>query len=120
MASPTKSRTVLLASQSVAAGATVTSSWIDCRSFFEMAAKVGIAIPGGAPSAGPTITLNLSPDNGTTVYQVQSFAGLTSAQSYPLAIDDADMYVQMSVKNNDGATNAITVVADLTHIDTVA
>lgn len=120
MASPTKLKTSLLTSQTVTPGSTATSSWVDCRTFFEMLACLNVAIPGSAPSAGPTITYSGSPDNGTTAYPLQQLTGLTTAQSYAFAPDDPVMYFQLAVKNNDGTTNNITVVADLMHIDTVA
>jgi hypothetical protein len=120
MASPTKTRTALLAAQSIAAGTTATSPWVNCTTFFEMLACLAITIPGGAPSAGPTITFSASPDGGATVYQLQQFAGLTQAQSYIFAPDDPTMYLQLAVKNNDGGSNAIVAVADLMGIATVA
>jgi len=120
MASPTKTKSTLLASQSIAAGATATGPWVDCRAFFEMLACLSITVPGGAPSTGPTITYGASPDGGTTAYQLQQFTGLTAAQAYVFAPDDPVMYLQLSIKNNDGTSNAIVAVADLMHIDTVA
>lgn len=121
MAAPTKTKTSLIASATtITAGSTQTSSWVDIRTFFEMLAALSITLPGSAPSAGPTITYQGSPDNGTTVYTLTSLTGLTSAQDYIYAPDDAVMYFRISVKNNDGTSNSITVVSDLMHIDTVA
>ena len=120
MAAPTKTKTALLASQTVTAGSTATSAWVNCTTYFEMLAALSITLPGSAPSAGPTITYQASPDNGTTVYQLAQVTGSTAAADSNFPIDDPVMYFRMSVKNNDGTSNSITVVADLMHIDTVA
>ena len=121
MAAVSKTKTTLItAASTITSGSTNTSSWVDVRTYFEMLAALSITLPGSAPSAGPTITYQASPDNGTTVYTLQQLTGLTSAQDYVFTPDDAVMYFRMSVKNNDTGSNSITAGADLMHVDTVA
>ena len=119
MASPIKTNTNLFNNQSIAAGATATSAWVNCSGFFEMLSCVNIS--GSIPSSGATLFHYISPNpnNGNSIYIYQQLDTLTSIPTYITEISDPSIYYQLAVKNNDAASVAILVTADLMHEDSV-
>ena len=116
---PSKSSTTLLASQTIPAGGSVNSGWVNVGSVFELEGMLSVSLPGPAPSAGPTITWDRSPDNGATVYNSATQTGTTAVQSYFHQYGDTSLYVRLTVKNNDAGGNSIGVVAHLGRLDNV-
>ena len=113
MATPTKSSSALITSQSVPAGSTVTSSALDLRTCFAAGVTIRVTTT-TAPNAGPLITVNVS-KNGTTWTQFQRLAGPASANSsddYVVTLPDWASYAQVSVQNQDSGSVSITVLAD--------
>lgn len=116
----TKATTTLLTSQSVAAGLTkataVFGSWVDARAFYRSCVRWKLT-NGTAPGVAPTLIVQTSPDNGTTIYDEYTVGGDTTASSVnsgPIAIDDTTMYVRVGVYGH--TTNAVTAEATLQEI----
>lgn len=81
----TKAAVAFLASTSVIAGTPQTGSWIDLTGSYDTNVVAKITNGGTGPTIGCTVSIDLSPDNGTTVYVGAggSFtAGLTASAVY--------------------------------------
>lgn len=114
LANAIKTTTNLLAgSTSVAAGATATSATLDMRTHVTSQINVSVTTTTG-PSAGPTITVEISPDdiNFYTYVQVTGPTTGSVTTSWSFTLPDATLYSRVKVKNNDGASVAITCRAD--------
>jgi hypothetical protein len=117
----TKATVTLLASQSVAAGLTkataVFSAWQDVRSFYRSCVRWRLTNGASAPGVAPTLIVQTSPDNGTTVYDEYTVGGDTTASSDnsgAIPIDDTTMYVRTGVFGH--TTNAVTAQTSLQEI----
>lgn len=117
----TKATSTLLASQSVAAGLTkstaVFGSWVDARTFYRSCVRWMLTNGASAPGVAPTLIVQTSPDNGTTIYDEYTVGGDTTASSVnsgPIPIDDTTMYVRVGVYGH--TTNAVTAQATLQEI----
>ena len=113
MATPTKSSSALITSQSVPAGSTVTSSALDLRTCFSAGVTTRVTTT-TAPSTGPQIIVNVS-KNGTTWTQFTRLVGPSAASTtddYVVTLPDWASYAQVSVQNQDSGSVAITVFAD--------
>ncbi len=121
----TKASVALVASTSGAAGSTkaspgVTGSWIDVRAYY--GGDIGISITNGASAPGVAMTamIQVSPDNGTTVFDYFPVAGdlvASSVNTYTIALDQGIMYVRVIGYGN--TTNAVTLAANLQAITAV-
>ena len=121
MAAPTKTATALTGLGATAPGVTNSSQWVNCTTYFEMVAALN-ATWSGTTTSGPTVTINVSPDNGTTVYVLAILQGPPGSSPWnvpPIEVPDAAMYVQVQCKNTD-TTITVTFAGHVTHIDTVA
>jgi hypothetical protein len=115
----TKTSISLLASQSVAAGLTkataVFGSWIDTRAYGRQTVRYKVTNGSSAPGVGPTLVVQTSPDNGTTIYdEYTTGVGDTTASSVnsaPIQTDDTSMYVRVGFYGH--TTNAVTCEATL-------
>lgn len=117
----TKVSAALLASQSVAAGLTkataVFGAWVDVRAVYRACVRYKLTNGASAPGVAPTLIVQTSPDNGTTVYDEYTVGGDTTASSVnsgPIPIDDATMYVRVGVYGH--TTNAVTAEASIQEI----
>jgi hypothetical protein len=115
----TKTSVTLLASQSVAAGLTkataVFGAWIDTRTYGRQTVRYKVTNGGSAPGVTPTLVVQTSPDNGTTVYDeyitVVGDTVASSVTSGPIQTDDTSMYVRAGFYGH--TTNAVTCEATL-------
>lgn len=114
----TKTSVTLLASQSVAAGLTkataVFGSWVDVRAYGRQTVRYNVTNGASAPGVAPTLLVQTSPDNGTTIYDEYAVGGdtvVSSVNSGPIPTDDTTMYVRVGVYGH--TTNAITAEATL-------
>lgn len=115
----TKSSVLVLASTSATAGSTkaspgATGSWIACSGYY--GGDIGISITNGASAPGAALTalIQVSPDNGTTVFDYYPVAGDVAASSvntYTIKLDQGIMYMRVIGYGN--TTNAVTVAASL-------
>lgn len=106
------------ASASNAAAATTTGSWIDVRSY-KSSILAKITNGGTGPTIGCTARVDLSPDNGTTVYQGAGgsfLAGVVSSGAYAALFDlpEDAMYARVVFTGN--TAQAVTVQADVTKV----
>ncbi|SMP71942.1 hypothetical protein [Noviherbaspirillum suwonense] len=114
----TKTSVTLLASQSVVAGLSkataVFGAWVDTRAYGRQTVRWKLTNGGSAPGVAPTLIVQTSPDNGTTVYDEYTVGGDTitnSVNSGPIATDDTTMYVRVGVYGH--TTNTVTAEATL-------
>ena len=121
----TKSSVLVLASTSAAAGTTkaapgATGAWIACSGYY--GGDVGISITNGASAPGVALTalIQVSPDNGTTVFDYYPIAGTTIASdpfTTTIQLDQGIMFMRVIGYGN--TTNAVTVAANLQAITAV-
>ena len=107
------------ASVSNAAGATQTGSWVDLTAAYKASILAKITNGGTGPTVGCTISIDLSPDNGTTIYAGAGgkfLAGVTASITYPAVFDlpEDAMYARVVFTGNTG--QAVTVQADVTKL----
>jgi hypothetical protein len=114
----TKTTVAVLASQSVAANLTkataVFGSWIDVRAYGRQTVRWKLTNGASAPGVAPTLLVQTSPDNGTTIFDEYSAGGditASSVSSGPIPTDDTTMYVRVGVYGH--TTNAVTAEASL-------
>ncbi|MDB5733273.1 MAG: hypothetical protein JWQ03_3168, partial [Variovorax sp.] len=113
----TKSAVVALTSTSAAAGSTkaspgATGSWLDVTGAYGGDLSWRLINGGSAPGVAPTLTIQASPDNGTTVFDYASVGGdiiASSDNSGTIWIDQGIQYVRVIAYGN--TTNAITASA---------
>lgn len=106
-----------LAASTISTGATATSQWVDLTTTLKALVN-GYITWSGSLTTGPTITVEESPDNGTTVYPVFVLTGPTGSSPFNLPevpVDPASKYARVSVKNNDGS---VTITARF-HMQTI-
>jgi hypothetical protein len=123
----TKSAVTALTSASIAAGGTKaapstggTGSWLDITGAYGGDLSWRLINGSSAPGVAPTMTIQASPDNGTTVFDYATFGGDTTASSDnsgTIWIDQGIQYVRVIVYGN--TTNAITASASLSKITAV-
>lgn len=114
-----KSSVLVLTSTSGAAASTKTSpgatgSWIDVRAYYGGELGYSITNGGSAPGVAGTLLFQVSPDNGTTVFDYQAFGGDTTASSVntgSILLDRGVMYIRAIGYGN--TTNAVTFAANL-------
>jgi hypothetical protein len=110
----TKTTVAVLASQSVAANLTkataVFGSWIDVRAYGRQTVRWKLTNGASAPGVAPTLLVQTSPDNGTTIFDEYSAGGDITASSVS-STDDTTMYVRVGVYGH--TTNAVTAEASL-------
>ena len=107
------------ASASNAAAGTTTGSWIDLTSAYKASILALIINGATGPTVACTATVDLSPDNGTTVYPGAggSFqAGITASTTYAaeFSLPEDTMYARVVFTGNTG--QAVTVQADATKL----
>ena len=114
----TKTTVTLLALQSIAAGLTkataVFGAWQDVRAYNRQTVRWMLTNGASAPGVAPTLIVQTSPDNGTTIYDEYIVGGDTVASSVnsgPIPTDDTTMYVRVGVFGH--TTNAVTGQASL-------
>lgn len=115
----TKASVAVLASTSGAAASTkaapgATGAWIDCRAYY--GGELGYSITNGAsaPGVGGTLLFQMSPDNGTTVFDYQMVAGdavASSVTSGAIQLDRGVMYIRVIGYGN--TTNAVAFASNL-------
>jgi hypothetical protein len=111
----THATVVAQASASNAAAATTTGSWIDLRDAYKAGILARVTNGGTGPTVGCTISIDLSPDNGTTVYAGAGgsyLAGITASTPYSVdfPLPEETMYARVVFAGNTG--QAVTVQAD--------
>lgn len=121
----TKLSVAVLASTSGAAGSTkaapgATGAWINTSTYY--GGDVGISVTNGAAAPGAPLTalIQVSPDNGTTVFDYYQVAGdlvASSVNTYAIQLDQGVMYMRVIGYGN--TTNAVTVAANLQAITAV-
>jgi hypothetical protein len=103
------------ASATNTAGSTTTGSWVDLTGAYTAKLLAKVTNGGTGPTVGCTVRVDLSPDNGTTVYTGAggSFtAGLTASTAYAASFNvDGHMYARAVFTGNTGQD--VTVQADI-------
>lgn len=95
----------------------VNSGWIDMTGKYGGDLSWRIVNGGSAPGVAPTLTVQASPDNGTTVYDYATVGGDTNSSSDnsgTLWLDQGMMYVRVIGYGN--TTNAVGIGADIAAI----
>lgn len=114
------SKTAIQASTSNGAGSTTTSSWFDFTAKYE-ARLAGRIVNASAPTLPCAMIVDLSPDNGTTIYLGaggQFQAAVTASTEFDGAFPDfAGWFVRVRFTGNTG--QAVTVQADAMTLDTI-
>lgn len=115
------SKTAALASTSIVAATPTTGSWINLTAKYE--ARLGCRILNGAtgPTIGCTASVDLSPDNGTTIYigaGGQFTAGVTNSAEYDGAFPDFAGWYARVVFSGNTAQN-VTGQADFMTLDSI-
>ena len=107
-----KTQRALLASQALAAAASVNATEWNLSTAYGGVAAVKLSLPGSAPTTPPTVTIFVGDATGKK-YQFAKFAGSTTAGDYPMdfvaELPPATMFANITIQN--GATNGITVEA---------
>lgn len=114
-----KASVAVLASTAGAAGSTkaspgATGAWIDARAYYGGELGYSITNGGSAPGVAGTLLFQVSPDNGTTVFDYYAVAGDTTAGSVTtgaIVLDRGVMYVRAIGYGN--TTNSVTFAANL-------
>lgn len=114
-----KSSVLVLTSTSGAAASTkaspgATGGWIDVRGYYGGELGYSITNGGSAPGVAGTLMFQVSPDNGSTVFDYYQVAGDTVASSVTtgaIILDRGVMYVRAIAYGN--TTNAVTFAANL-------
>lgn len=113
------SKTAAQASATNTATSTTTGSWINLTAKYEARLSGLITNGGTGPTVPCTMFVDLSPDNGTTIYSGaggQFTAGVTASTSYYGAFPDfAGWYVRTRFTGNTG--QSVTVQADIMTLD---
>jgi len=106
----TKTARTLIASASLAVAGTASGS-LDLRTTFGALVTVRVTNGGTGPTVAPTVTINVSTDNGTwrQYTAVQSNTGNSVVTDFVFDIPATVMYVQVSITGNTG--QAVTVEA---------
>lgn len=107
------------ASVSNAALATTTGPWVDLTGAYGASLKVLITNGPTGPTQGCTARVDLSPDNGATVYPGAGgayLAGVAASASFATAfpLEADEMYARVVFAGNTG--QAVTVQADVTKV----
>lgn len=107
------------ASASNAAAGTTTGEWIDLTAAYKASVLVKITNGGTGPTVGCTASIDLSPDNGTTVYAGAGgayLAGIVASGVYAaeFSLPEDTMYMRTVFTGNTG--QAVTVQADVTKL----
>lgn len=102
------------------ASPSIASAWQDMTGSY--GGDVGIRMVNGAsaPGVAPTVVIQWSPDNGTTVYDYATVGGDTTANSdnsVSIWIDQGIGYIREIGFGN--TTNAVTVTSSLSKITAV-
>lgn len=115
----TKGTTAAVASTASSAGGTVTGSWIDLTASYSASLLAMITNTASGPTVGCTVRCDLSPDNGTTVYQGvagiatgSTVASSTTYYAFPLPPDV--MYARAVFTGHTGSS--VLVQADITKL----
>lgn len=117
-----KSTTAAQASASNSAGGTTTGSWIDVTGAYSVSVEAKITNGGTGPTLAASVAIDLSPDNGTTVYAAaggKKVAGTTNSATYTFlfSLPPDTMYLRAVFTDNTG--QAVTVQADVTKITAI-
>jgi hypothetical protein len=108
----TKTAKTLLASQALAAGASVSAAEWDMRTAYGGLAAVKLSLPGSAPTTAPVVTFYVGEATGIK-RRLYSVAGSTQAGDYPMdficEMPLSAMFANITITN--GATNGVTVEA---------
>jgi len=115
----TKSTAVAQASASNSAGGTTTGAWIDLTGSYKSSIVALITNGGTGPTVGCTVRVDLSPDNGTTIYVGAGgryTAGVANSGVYSALFDLSEdtMYARAVFTGNTG--QSVTVQADATKV----
>jgi hypothetical protein len=126
----TKASVTILAAVSVAAGGTKgapatggTGSWVAINTGYGGSLGYSILNGASAPGVAGTITIQMSPDNGTTVFDWYSISGDTNIYNSStllglttgaLDLPKGPMYVRAICYGN--TTNAVTFALNLQHV----
>lgn len=105
------------AAASTKASPGVNSGWVDIRTYDGADVGWRIVNGGSAPGVAPTLVVQQSPDNGTTVYDYAQVGGDTTASSDnsgSIYVDRAVMYVRIIGYGN--TTNAVGMGADISAV----
>lgn len=115
------SKTAAQASATNTAGNTTTGSWINLTTKYEARLSGLITNGGTGPTVACSMIVDLSPDNGTTIYSGaggQFQAGTTASTTYTGAFPDfAGWYVRVRFTGNTG--QSVTVQADIMTLDSI-
>lgn len=98
----------------------VNSGWIDLTNKYGGDLSWRIVNGASAPGVAPTLTVQASPDNGTTFYDYATVGGdvtASSDNSGTLWLDQGLMYVRVIGYGN--TTNAVSIGADIAAITAV-
>lgn len=107
------------ASASNSAAGTTTGSWIDLTAAYKASILAKITNGGTGPTVACTASIDLSPDNGTTVYAGAGGsyqAGVTASTTYAaeFSLPEDTMYARTVFTGN--TAQAVTVQADVTKL----
>lgn len=116
----TKTAKTLLASQSLAANASVNTNEWDLRTAYGGMAAVKLSLPGSAPSTAPVVKFYIGESSGKKCLLYQA-SGSASAADYPMDIQceipPSAMFANITIIN--GATNAVTVESAAQELTTI-
>lgn len=117
--SATKTKTTLQASTTNAAGNSTPSAWLALTGAYKASVLARILNGAVGPTIGCTVRVDLSPDNGATVYLGAGgnyLAGTANAAEFAVLFDlpEDAMYVRVVFFGNTG--QAVTVQADVTAV----
>lgn len=115
----TKATVAAQASGTNTAGSTATGSWIDLTAAYAASILAFVTNGGTGPTVGCAVSIDLSPDNGTTVYAGaggSATAGVTASTTYAFNFDlpAGAMYARTVFSGNTG--QSVTVQADVTKL----
>lgn len=118
----TKSTAAAQSSTSNSAGGTTTGSWIDVTGAYSVSVLAKITNGGTGPTVAASVAVDLSTDNGTTVYASvggKKVAGTTNSAVYSFlfTLPPDTMYLRTVFTDNTG--QAVTVQADITKITAI-
>lgn len=99
------------------ASPSIASAWQDMTGSYGGDVGLRIVNGGSAPGVAPTLLIQYSPDNGTTIYDYAPMGGdvtASSDNSSTVWIDQGIGYIRVIGYGN--TTNAVTVTASLSKI----
>lgn len=110
---------VAQASATNTAAGTTTGSWVDLTAAYESTLLALVTNGGTGPTVGCTARVDLSPDNGTTVYTGSGgsfLAGVTASTTYTAAfpLPPGTMYARVVFAGN--TAQSVIVQADITKL----